>query len=732
MNLSARQLIVHVNRRPCRSFGQSHCYALRRTRLFGALSCSGSKADNLPHCCELVTKMKQSAARYSTSTKSLTATTTTIAVTATPFDRSTVKGPHGSYLEEYHASINDPVAFWAQKAQAIHWFQPPQTILQYHPDRPLLYRWFPDGLTNTCYNCLDVHVQQGRGEQVALYYDSPVTNSKKRYTYQEMLDHVAALAGGLVDLGVQPGDVVLIYMPMIPEAVMAMLACARIGATHSVVFGGFAAKELAKRIRDCHPKVIVSASAGVEPSRIVSYQPLLEAALALVPHHTVETTIMVQRSNVQECQLGPREVDYQELMAKSSPVPAVPVRGDHTHYLLYTSGTTGVPKGVVRDTAGWAVALKYTMTSFFDMNPGDTMFTGSDIGWVVGHSYIVYAPLLHGCATVLYEGKPVGTPDAGAYWRIIEEYDVKTLFVAPTAFRAIKQADPHGELIHNYDLRSFRALFLAGEHSDPATLQYCQHLLSKYGAAKDAIDHWWQTELGHPAVGNAIGLGRMPLRPGACSAPAPGFDVRIVDDDGKLVEASNELGNMVIRTPLPPGALPTLYNNDDGFIQSYLTKYPGFYDTGDAAFIDQDGYIHIMGRTDDLINTSGYRISTGGLEEVLQSHPEVAECAVVPMKDPLKGMVPIGFVILNRDSTEDEEQLKAELVAMVRESIGAIASFRKIAIVKALPKTRSGKILRGTMSKIANGQEYTVTPTVEDPNIFTYLEPIVKELARSG
>jgi propionyl-CoA synthetase len=648
-----------------------------------------------------------------------------------------VRGPHGSYGEEYTMSLQEPEKFWLRAAEKLEWFKKPTIAFEQDSANPFFYRWFPDGVMNTCYNCLDVHCRLGdennRANQVALYYDSPLTGVKRQFTYQELLDRVSRFAGALQNLGVVAGDRVIIYMPMVPEAIIAMLACTRIGAVHSVVFGGFAAKELATRIRDCQPKVVISASAGIEPTRIVPYKPLLDKALELACVDSIRHTIIFQRTNVPEeakCQFGPNDLDFDELMATSSPVDAVPLPANHTHYVLYTSGTTGTPKGVVRDTAGWATALKYSMGAFYDTDPGTVFWAASDIGWAVGHSYTVYAPLLNGCSTVLYEGKPVGTPDAGAFWRVIEEYRVRTLFVAPTAFRAIKQADPKAELVKKYDLSSLKAVFLAGEHSDPNTLRYCDRALSQYdGQAKAAIDHWWQTELGYPGVGNAIGLGRMPVRPGACSAPAPGFDIRIVDDSGRELPRG-ELGNMVIRVPLPPGTLQTLYEDDERYVSEYLTKYPGFYDTGDAAFVDEDGYVHILGRTDDLINTAGHRLSTGTIEELLQSHPEVAECAVIRVNDYLKGEVPVGFVVTNKGCTMEHEQLKQELIRIVREDLGAIASFKKVGVVKALPKTRSGKILRSTMSKIANDQPYSITPTIEDPDVFNYLEPEIIKTVR--
>jgi propionyl-CoA synthetase len=649
-----------------------------------------------------------------------------------------VSGSHGSYHDEYARSIRDPHGFWGEKARELHWFQTPTTILQHDPRvDPHYWRWYPDGLFNTCYNCLDVHVQnEKRKSQVALYYDSPVTSTKLQYTYEELLEEVAVFAQSLLNVGVQVGDRVVIYMPMIPQAAVAMLACARIGAVHSVVFGGFAPKELASRILHCQPKIVVSASAGVEPTRIVPYKPLLDQAMDMVrqanPECGVKHAIIVQRRNVQECSLNePFDLDYDALLAQTtSQAEAVPLPSNHPHYILYTSGTTGHPKGVVRDTAGMAVALKYSMGAFYDAHPGDSYFAASDIGWAVGHGYGVYGPLLQGCSTVLYEGKPVGTPDAGALWRLIEEYRIKALFVAPTALRAIKQADPNAELAQKYDLSSFRALFLAGEHSDPSTLQYCQAALQQCGAAvRDPIDHWWQTELGHPGIGNALGLGRMPLRPGSCTGPAPGFDVDILSDSGEPVPPG-ELGNLILKTPLPPGTLLTLYNNDQGFVDTYLKRFPGYYDTEDAASRDEAGYIRLLGRRDQNFNTAGHLLSTGALEEVLQEHPMVAECAVITVRDDVKGVVPVGLVITNRDCTMDEDQLNTELVQRVRESVGPIANFKKVAVVKALPKTRSGKVLRGTMSKIANGEPYRITPTIEDPEVFTYLQPIIERLVK--
>lgn len=641
-------------------------------------------------------------------------------------------------MSEYKFSLTNPEEFWSKAADLLHWYERPKTILTrrsldlLHPHCSL-YQWFSDGTINTCYNCLDVHVQNGRGTQDALLYDSPLTNTKIRYTYSELLDEVSRFAGALTNLGVQTGDRVVIYMPMIPQAIIAMLACTRIGAVHSVVFGGFASPELAARIVDCQPKVIVSASAGIEPgNRIVPYKPLLDRALELAEQQdknvSVERCVIVQRRDVQSCTLdGKRDVEYSEVLSEAAPVvDAIPLPSTHPHYVLYTSGTTGLPKGVLRDTGSYAAALKWSMPHFYNSNPGDVFWAASDIGWVVGHSYIVYAPLLNGSTTVLYEGKPVGTPDAGAFWRVVEEYGVKTLFTAPTAFRAIRQADPEAKFVQKYDLSSLQTLFLAGERSDPDTLHWCEHALSSYGTP--AIDHWWQTELGFPGVGNAVGLGRIPTRYGACAAPVPGYDIAIFDDEGNALPP-NTLGSMAIKLPLPPGTLPTLYKNDERYINEYLTKYPGYYDTGDAAYIDDEGYVHIMGRTDDVINTAGHRLSTGAIEEILLEHPQVADSAVIGINDKLKGHVPVGFVTTIAGSTIDEATLREELIQHVRDTLGPVASFKKVAIVKALPKTRSGKILRGTMAKIANGEEYTVTPTIEDPNIFDTLGPEIVKLA---
>jgi len=640
-----------------------------------------------------------------------------------------VSGRHGHYPTEYERSLKDPEQFWSDAARKLTWFKEPETILSQSESNPNLFSWFPDGLINTSYNCLDVHVSAGRGDQDALIYDSPLTNTKECYTYSELLDQVSRFAGALQDTGVEKGDRVVIYMPMIPQAIVAMLACARIGAVHSVVFGGFAAPELATRITDCQPKIVVSASAGIEPgNRIIPYKPLLDRAMELA-NHSVEHCVIVQRERVQTCELGPIDVSYDDIMAKAKPVDAVQLLSTDPHYILYTSGTTGIPKGVLRNTGCYATALKWSMDAFYDTSPGETFWAASDIGWVVGHSYIVYAPLLHGCATVLYEGKPVNTPDAGAFWRVIEEHHVSTMFTAPTAFRAMKQADPTASFAEKYDLKSLRALFLAGERSDPDTLRWCENALSQYGTP--VIDHWWQTELGWPGLGNAIGLGRIPVRHGACAGPVPGYDICAFDDEGNQLPRG-KLGGLAIKLPLPPGALPTLYNNDERFVQAYLTQFPGYYDTGDAGFIDDDGYVSVMGRTDDIINTAGHRLSTGGMEEILLDHPDVADSAVIGVQDDLKGEVPVGFVVTVAGCSTGVSDLKHQLIDKVREELGAVASFKKVGIVKALPKTRSGKILRATMTKIANGEDYTITPTIEDPNIFDILEPQIKEVVQSS
>jgi propionyl-CoA synthetase len=586
---------------------------------------------------------------------------------------------------------------------------------------PPFYSWFSGGVLNTCRNCLDIHVESGAGSRTALIYDSPVTRTIRHYSYRELRDLVARCAGGLRNLGVIKGDRVVIYMPMVPETVIAMLACARIGAIHSVVFGGFAARELAARIRDAQPKVILSASCGIEVNRIIPYKPLLDDAIeqsGLKP----EACVILQRPQEHAPLIRGRDLPWEELM-DAPPADCVPVAATDPLYILYTSGTTGIPKGVVRDNGGHLVALKWSMQNIYGLSPGEVFWAASDVGWVVGHSYIVYAPLAYGCTTVLYEGKSVGTPDPGAFWRVIADHGVSVLFTAPTAFRAIKREDPAGSHIGRYDLSGFRMLFLAGERCDPDTLTWARDRLGV-----PVIDHWWQTETGWAIGANPTGLELFPVKPGSCTKPVPGYDVRVLDDHGAEIPRG-KTGTIVIRLPLPPGCLTTLWNNDKDFIRTYLSEYPGYYLTGDAGFIDDDGYLWIMGRTDDIINTAGHRLSTGAMEEVLASHPDVAECAVTGVADAVKGEIPVGFIVLKAGVTRDRDEIIRELVRMVREKIGPIASFKTAVVVKRLPKTRSGKILRGTMKKIADGTEYRIPATIDDP---TVLGEITESLATIG
>ncbi|MDT7776061.1 MAG: propionyl-CoA synthetase [Pseudonocardiales bacterium] len=625
------------------------------------------------------------------------------------------------YRDTFRTSIDDPERFWAEQATAIDWYRPPTQVLD--SSNPPFYRWFPDGELNTCHNALDRHVDDGRGEQTALIYDSPVTGTQRSYSYTELRDEVATFAGVLAGLGVGKGDRVVIYLPMVPEAAIAMLACARIGAVHSVVFGGFAAKELAVRIDDATPKVIVSASCGVEVSRVIEYKPLLDRAIALATHKP-SNMVILQRPQA-EAAMGELDVDWAEAVADATPVDCVPVAATDPLYILYTSGTTGKPKGVVRDNGGHAVALRWSMTNLYDVGPGETMFTASDVGWVVGHSYIVYAPLLTGATTVLYEGKPVGTPDAGQFWRVIAEHGVKAMFTAPTAFRAIKKEDPKGTLLGDYDLACLKYLFLAGERLDPETLRWAQDLLRV-----PVIDHWWQTETGWPIAANLMGLDPMPVKPGSPTVPVPGWDVAVLDPSGALAEPGTD-GAIVIKLPLPPGSLPTLWQDDERYVASYLSAFEGYYLTGDGGHIDADGYVFVMGRTDDVINVAGHRLSTGSMEEVLAGHPDVAECAVIGVADQMKGQVPRGFVVLKAgvevNSEEDEAELRKELIAMVRDQVGAVASFKDVAVVPALPKTRSGKILRKTMRGIADGnQDEAVPSTIDDAGVLDALRPILR------
>jgi propionyl-CoA synthetase len=614
------------------------------------------------------------------------------------------------YQAAYERSLTDPEGFWAAAAEEISWFRRWDRVLD--ASRAPFVRWFPGAELNTCYNAVDRHVARGRGKQRALIYDSPVTGTIKTFTYFELLDRVAAAAGALRACGVEKGDRVLIYMPGVPEAVFAMLACARLGAIHSVVFGGFASKELATRIDDAKPKLIVWASCGVEPARIVAYKPLLDRALELSTHKPARC-IVLQRPQQEAALVAGRDVEWHDALSQGEPAECVPVLATDPLYIHYTSGTTGIPKGVVRDNGGHAVALKWSMSHVFSVGSGEVYWAASDIGWTVGHGYIVYAPLLHGATTILYEGKPVGTPDAGAFWRVCEEHGVNVLFTAPTAFRAIKRDDPNGLHMKARDLSRLRLLFLAGERCDPDTLLWAGDRLGI-----PVIDHWWQTELGWPAIANCVGLGLQPVKPGSPTRPVPGYDIRVLADDGSEA-ARGQIAKLVIRLPLPPGALTTLWQNDDGFIRSYLSQFNGYYLTGDAGYRDEDGYRAVMSRVVDIIHVAGHRLSTGAIEEVLAGHPDVAECAVVGAADALKGEVPLGFVVLKAGVARAEPDVLRELVDRVRESIGAFACFRTAVVVKGLPKTRSGKILRGTMKKIADGVEYTQPATIEDPAVLS-------------
>jgi propionyl-CoA synthetase len=625
------------------------------------------------------------------------------------------------YRQTYDRWRADPQAFWAEAARAIAWTKPPERIFD---ARSGVYgRWFPDARLNACFNALDRHVEAGRGEAIALYYDSPVTAARRAISYRELLDETAALGAVLEDLGVEAGDRALIYMPMIPEAIVAMLACARIGAVHSVVFGGFAAKELATRIDDAEPKIILTASCGVEPGRIVEYKPLLDLAISLAKQKP-KTCVVHQRPQVRAEMNAPRDRDWTALVdaakAAGKRAPCADLAATDPLYILYTSGTTGTPKGVVRDIGGYVVALQWSMSAIFDMKPGETFWAGSDIGWVVGHSYIVYGPLLQGCASVLYEGKPIGTPDAGAYWRVIEDYRVAAFFTAPTGLRAVRKEDPEAKLLQRYDIASLRTLFLAGERADPDTVAWAEKVLGV-----PVIDNWWQTETGWPIVANPVGLGMLPVKRGSPSVPMPGYDIRVVDEAAKPAPAGT-MGSIVIRLPLPPGCLPTLYRQDDRMRESYLQEFPGYYKTADAGFIDEDGYLTILGRTDDVINVAGHRLSTGGMEEVVASHPDVAECAVLGVRDEIKGESPCGFLVLKAGVNRPPQEIEAEVVKLVRDTIGPVAAFRTAIVVPRLPKTRSGKILRGTIKKIADRDPWATPATIEDPKT---LDEIIEALA---
>jgi propionyl-CoA synthetase len=625
-----------------------------------------------------------------------------------------------AYDEVYRRWREVPESFWADAAEGIHWYKKWDTVLD--ASRPPFYRWFGGGMVNTCYNALDRHIEQGRGNQQALIYDSPVTKTIKTFSYRELRDEVARFAGVLVRQGLQKGDRVIIYMPMVAEALIAMLACARVGVVHSVVFGGFASHELASRINDAQPKLIISASCGIEADRVVPYKPLLDKAIELASTKP-ERCIILQRPQEEASMVAGRDIDWAEVMAAAQPVECVPVAATDPLYILYTSGTTGMPKGIVRDNGGHLVALKWSMKNIYGVEPGEVFWAASDVGWVVGHSYIVYAPLFNGNTTILYEGKPVGTPDPGAFWRVISQHGVRVLFTAPTAFRAIKREDPSADYIGKYDLKCFRTLFLAGERCDPDTLLWAEKQLGV-----PIIDHWWQTETGWPIGANCVGLGMLPVKPGSCTKPVPGYDVRALSDDGQEL-SGGQIGNLAIKLPLPPGCLPTLWNNDEGFQKAYLSQYSGYYLTADAGYKDEDGYLWIMSRTDDIINVAGHRLSTGAMEEVLASHPDVAECAVMGVADVVKGEIPLGLIVLKAGVRRPHHEIVKEVVELVRERIGPVASFKVATVVKRLPKTRSGKILRGTVKKIADGVDYRIPPTIDDPVI---LDEITADLAGLG
>jgi propionyl-CoA synthetase len=623
-----------------------------------------------------------------------------------------------NYEEIYRRSLSDAEAFWTEAALQIDWIQPFENVLD--DSNAPLYRWFTGGVLNTCYNALDRHVAAGRGDQPALIHDSAMTGSKRTLTYLELRDETARFAGGLARLGVDKGDRVIIYMPMVPEAAIAMLACARLGAIHSVVFGGFAANELATRIDDAKPKVIVAASCGLEPGRVVAYKPLLDAAIAQSSHKP-DAHVILQRPEL-EADFQDRDMDWAEVIGTAEPHDCVPVAATDPLYILYTSGTTGKPKGIVRDNGGHAVALNWTMEAIYGVDAGDVFWAASDIGWVVGHSYIVYGPLLRGCTTVMFEGKPVGTPDAGAFWRVIEEHRVKAMFTAPTAIRAIRREDPGGLLLKEYNLRHFVTQFVAGERCDPETLEWATEKLGV-----PVIDHWWQTETGWAIAGNPVGLGLFDIRPGAAGKAMPGWDVQVLDEEGNCV-AAGESGAISCRLPLPPGTLLTLWNADDRHRQVYLEQFPGYYQTSDAGYIDADGYVYVMSRTDDIINVAGHRLSTGAIEEVLATHPDVAECAVTGIKDSLKGQVPLGFLCLKAGVDRAKNEVVQEAITIVRSQIGPVAAFKQVVIVERLPKTRSGKILRGTLRKIADGDAYTIPATIDDPEILTEITAKIAEL----
>ena len=623
-----------------------------------------------------------------------------------------------SYLSDFHEAINNPEKYWQKQAKKIHWFTFPETILS--KDKQGHYHWFEGGKLNTCYLALDQHVLNGRGDQPALIYDSPVTNNKRSFTYNDLLEKVSLFSGVLADLGIEKGDRVVIYMPMVPEAVIAMLASARLGAIHSVVFGGFAANELAIRIDDAKPKVIVSSTCGIEFTTVIPYKPLLDAAIATAKHKP-DHTIILKRSQ-QDCTLiAGRDHDWKDCMSQASPHDVIPVASTDPLYILYTSGTTGKPKGIVRDNGGHAVSLNFSMEAIYDVSPGDVYWAASDVGWVVGHSYIVYAPLIRGCTTILFEGKPVRTPDPGAFWRVIEEYNVKTFFTAPTAFRAIKKEDPDGKFIEQYNLLGLESVFLAGERLDPPTYEWLAGLLDC-----PVIDHWWQTETGWPICSNMLGTELKEIKMGSATVPVPGFDVQILNKNGQKVRSA-ETGSIVIKLPLPPGCLPTLWNDNERYQTSYLSTFPGYYLTGDGGYKDKDGYVFVMGRTDDVINVAGHRLSTGEMEELIGGHEAVAECAVVGIADELKGQVPAGFVVLKDGYRLGNEDLAPELIMIIRSNIGAVANFKQVAIVKRLPKTRSGKILRKSIRTLADRGQTAIPSTIDDPSILDEIKDVLQD-----
>ncbi|MBY6115243.1 propionyl-CoA synthetase [Mameliella alba] len=623
------------------------------------------------------------------------------------------------YQDVYDSAQADPEGFWMAAAEAIDWEKKPSKALFDRGDH--MYEWFADGMVNTCWNAVDRHVEAGRGEQTAIIYDSPITHTKREISYVELRNRVANLAGALRGKGVEKGDRVIIYMPMIPEALEAMLACARLGAVHSVVFGGFASNELAVRIDDAKPKCIIAASCGMEPGRVVHYKPLLDGAIELSEHKPDFCVIFQREQEVAQLIEG-RDYNWHGFQYGVEPAECVPVEGNHPAYILYTSGTTGQPKGVVRPTGGHLVALNWTMKNLYNVDPGDVFWAASDVGWVVGHSYITYGPLVHGNTTIVFEGKPVGTPDAGTFWRVIQEHKVKSFFTAPTAFRAVKREDPKGEFVKKYDLSGLRAVFLAGERADPDTIEWAQNQLNV-----PVIDHWWQTETGYCIAGNPLGIEELPIKLGSPAKPMPGYDIQILDEGGHQMPRG-ELGAIAIKLPLPPGTLPTLWNAEARFKKSYLEHFPGYYETGDAGMIDEDGYVYIMARTDDVINVAGHRLSTGGMEEVLAAHPDVAECAVIGVTDQLKGQLPLGFLCLNAGTNRPHDEIVKESVKLVREKIGPVAAFKLACVVDRLPKTRSGKILRGTMVSIADGKDYKMPATIDDPAILDEIKEALQAL----